>query len=363
MRRLSILILACAAIACGGDDGGGGGDGTARLLVLGTDFSTTGIASTVDIPSLEVTQNAIDGVASTDPVVRRVGDELFIVNRFGADNLTVIDPDTLTLVTQVSTGNGSNPQDVAAAGDKLYVAALGSEGVLVFDAGDLSAGPTSTIDLSSLDPDDNLPNCATLRVAGGRLYVACQILDDNDAFLTPRGPGKIAVIDPADDSLVTSFDLQNANPFGFMHEFGTELVVATVPSFGDLTQGCVEQIATGDTPSSRCVIDNVDLMGYASSIEALDGTRLLISVTEGFDADDFGPLGYLVQYDLAASSDPSPMTPSDQRPFDAVECPSGHIAVADAAGGIRIYDEAGTELTDEPLDIGLPPVARGLSCN
>lgn len=362
MKTLAILILAVGALGCGDGEGDGDGDGTARLLVLGTDFSTTGIASTIDIPSLEVTQNAIDGVASTDPVVREVGDLLYIINRFGADNLTVIDRDSLSLIEQVSTGNGTNPQDVAVAGGKLYVAALGTAGVLVFSEADLAAGPSSMIDLSSLDPDDGLPNCNTLRVSGARLYVACGILDDNDSFLTPRGVGQIAVIDIAADSLVTSFDMQNRNPFGFMQSFGSELIIATVPSFADLTSGCVEQISTGDSPSSRCVIDNSDLMGYASSIASLDGSRLLISVTEAFDGTDFGPLGYLVQYDLAAAGEPSPMTPSDQRPFDAVECPSGHIAVADAGGGVRIYDAAGTELTDAPLDIGLPPVSKGLSC-
>jgi len=364
MKRLAILILCIAG--CGSADNSTPGDGTARLVALGTDFSTTGIVSTVDIPSLEVTQNAIDGIASTDPVVRDIRGRLYVVNRFGADNITVVDRDALSLVAQVSTGNGTNPQDVEIVGDTLYVAALASAGVITFDAGDVAAGPTAMIDLSSLDPDDGIPNCSTLRASGDRLYVACGILDDTDAFLTPRGTGKIAVIDTSDDSVVTTVDMQNQNPFGFMQSMigsgGSDLVVATVPSFGDLTMGCVERISTTATPSSECLVTNSDLGGYASSIAAVDADHLLIAVTEAFDDSDFGPLGYLTQYDVLAGQAAAPMTPSEQRPFDAVLCPSGHIAIADAGGGVRIYDEGGTELTTNPLDIGLPPVSRGLSC-
>jgi hypothetical protein len=237
--------------------------------------------------------------------------------------------------------------------------------VLILDAAQPDAGVTGMIDLSDLDPDDGIPNCSSLTIAGGRLYVTCQILDDEDAFLTPRGAGKLAVVDLADDSLVTTIDMQHANPLGFVYPsdaLGGDLVVATVPSFADLSEGCVERISVSDTPTISCLVTNEELGGYASSVAETDDGELVFAVTEAFDDTDFGPIGFVITYDTAAGSlSSSPMTPTAQRPFDVAVCPTGHIALADAGGGIRIY-EGGDELTTEPLDIGLPPVARGLTC-
>lgn len=368
MNRCTLfcLVFATVAAACGGGDDGPGGDGTARVVAVGTDFSTAGIVTKIAVPSLEVTTNAVDGVASTDPVIRRFGDQLYVINRFGADNVTILDREDLSLIAQVSTGGGSNPQDVAPTADSIYVTALASPGVLVLDAADPEAGVASMIDLSDLDPEDGLPNCSTLHVVGDRLYVVCQILDDNDAFLTPRGPGQVAVIDLADDSVIDTIAMQNANPFGYLAlspALDGDLVIPTVPSFADLTQGCVQRISTGASPSVSCLVTNQELGGYAASIADTGDGSLLLAVTESFDPDDRGPLGFAIEFDPESGSvDGSPMTPNGQRPFDIAVCPSGHIALADADGGIRIYESLGTELTTEPLDIGLPPVPHGLTC-
>ncbi len=365
-HTLILLSLAACAAACGGDgDEGPPETFDARVFVVGTDFSTAGIASTVYLPSLYVDESSIDGVASTDPVLRRFGDRVYVVNRFGADNVTIVDADQEQVIAQISTGSGSNPQDVAVVGDKIYVAALGAPGVLVLDASAPQSGVVATIDLSELDPDDGLPNCSSLVAAGGRLYVACQILDDDDAMLPARGPGQISVIDTADDSVVTTVALQNPNPLGFVYPaevLDGDLVVATVPNFGDLTEGCLERIALSDPPVSSCLIENSELGGYASAVaEASDGA-LLIAVTESFDTGDFGPLGFVVSYDPEEGLAGSPMTASSHRPFDVAVCPSGDIAMADAAGGVRVFSASGQELTSELLDIGLPPAARGLTC-
>src|SRR5690606_37442985 len=119
------------------------------------------------------TQNAVAGVASTDPVVRRHGDRLYIINRFGADNVTVLDAGTLELVAQISTGPGSNPQDVAVDGDLLYVATMAGDGVAILDLTDPDAGVIDTIDLSPLDSAEDTPNCQTLALRGRHLMVAC----------------------------------------------------------------------------------------------------------------------------------------------------------------------------------------------
>lgn len=389
--RISFLILlSTLAFACSDDEPGqvpdaypaadappddtdgpmidGGLPKMATVFAVGSDYQTTGIASTISLPGLEVTQGVIDGVASTDPVVRYIDGKIYIVNRFGADNVTVIDAATMTLDGQISTGAGTNPQDVAAVDGTLYVAALGAPGVLVTSLGQPDA--PEIIDLSSLDPEDGIPNCMSIHYgeseAGGMnrrmLFVACAILDDDSEFLTPRGPGKVAVIDQETHQLLDVLELDNQNPTGLFRA-GPEsrLYIATVPNYGDLTEGCVEAIHAVAVPLHQgCAIDNAALGGYASGMTVAGDGTFHVAVTEGFDPDDFGALGSLVEVD--AQGEVTSLSPDGQRIFDVARCSTGHLAVSDAAGGVRIYNPDGTELTTELLDIGLPPVPNGLVC-
>ena len=91
--------------------------------------------------------------------------------------------------------------------------------------------------------------------------------------------------------------------------------------------------------------------------------RLYLAITTGWDAVDYQPLGKVMIYDAGTGelADES-MTPESQRAFDLALCPTGHVALADAAGGVRVYDPSGSEMTDEVLDLGLPPVSGGLVC-
>lgn len=368
-RSSSLLCCALLLAACGsGDDDGGGLPGEATVFAVSTDYVSTGVASTVAIPSLEVTQNAIAGVASTDPTVRYIDGTLYVINRFGADNITIIDPETTMLVAQISTGAGTNPHDLAVVGTRLYVAAFGSGDVLVIDAARPSEGVIATIDLSAMDPD-GVPNCTAITSVGDYVYVVCGVLDDEDGFFTPRGPGRLAVIDPSDDSLVTDIALAGTNPQGRLtvappeSSISGELLIDAVPNYGDLTEGCIERIIPGAEPEPNgCLVQHATLGGYAGSM-AWSGADLWLAVTTGWDQEDFQPLGMVIPFDTADMTlAATPMTPSSQRPFDVVRCPTGHLVVADAAGGLRVYDSAGVEQTTEPLDIGLPPIAGGQVC-
>jgi hypothetical protein len=356
--------FALALAACGDDDDGDLLPGDATAFAVATDYASTGIASTVAIPGLQVNQNAIAGIASTDPMVRLHGDRIYLVNRFGADNVTILDARAGTLIDQISTGSGSNPQDIAVAGDTLYVAALAAPGVLVLDASAPSAGVVDTIDLSALDPDDGIPNCSTLHLVGELLVVVCGVLDDNDQFLTPRGPGKVAVIDTRTATVEDVFELTHQRPLGLLQataedgDLGGDLLVATAPDFVDLTQGCIERISRAGEPRG-CAVANADLGGYASAYRHHQGT-LFIAVTTGFDSADFGPTGKVMTWSAGALG--GDMTPPGQRAFDVATCPTGHLVLADAGGGLRVYDPSGAELTANPLDIGMPPVPNGIVC-
>jgi hypothetical protein len=385
LARTHLAPLALALLAACGDnlpplaggtvaDAGGGterdaaptpdsGPTSATAFAVATDFATTGVASTISIPALDVTAPAIEGVASTDPIARLQGDRLFVVNRYGQDNITILDPARLTLIDQISTGAGSNPQDAARVGDRLYVAALASPGLLVVDLTRPDEGVVDTIDLSQLDPKDGLPDCVSVIAVGDQIVAVCTVLDES---FTPRGPGQIALI--AGGVVVDTVPMTQVRPFGLAQAApaGDSVLVTTVLDFADPDAGgCVERIAIGNgtLEASGCLVENADLGGMVSALAwnpAGDG--IWMTVTTSFDEKDFGPHGDLVS--LPAGGEPARAElPEEVRPMDLAVCPTGHLVISDATRGVRVLAPgAERELTSAPLDVGLPPVSNGLVC-
>lgn len=381
MRACNGWILAtCAVLGACGDNLGAPPDASvpaapdagepapdagvsATAFVVAGDYMGTGIASTIALPAGTVAQNVAAGVASGDPAVRHHGDRIYIINRFGADNVTVLDAGSFELIAQISTGAGSNPQDVAARGSTLYVAALNAPGILVLDVERPGDGVIQTIDLSALDPADGLPDCGSIYLVEDTLYATCGLLQN----FAPVGPGKVAIIDAASGTLTGSIDLETSNPVGFLQPapagsaLAGDLLVATV-DFGALTTGCIERIRTGDAPEAGCLVENQALGGYASDLAAGADDTLYLAIIRGYGAG--GPDAVMTSYDLGASQlRPAPISPAEQRIFDVAWCPGDLLLAADAErGGVRVYAADGSELTDDALDVGLPPVSNGTVC-
>lgn len=352
----------------GGSDGGPDAAPAApRAVAVAGDFVTpgfSGVMSALDLDTMEMSQRvAPNGAIGNDPLLRKVGNELFVVNRADGNNVTILDATTFALVEQLATGAGSNPQDVAVVGTKLFVPAMGTAGVVVATRGSTA---TTTIDLADLDPDGK-PDCVSAYAVGSDVYVACGTLDQNFA---PRGKGKVVVIDAATAMRKATLELTYPNPFGVFEEIpqraGGGLVIPTV-SFAN-SDGCVERIATGATPANAgCVVTNAALGGYAGRIEmqAVGATTMMWMIVPNgmFGA---GERSRLEGYDLGESMLwPEPITPEAQLLVDVAVCPNDLLVVADkttAANGLRVYESA-TEKTSAPLAIGLKPAStRGLVC-
>jgi hypothetical protein len=338
--------------------------------------------------------NILSDVASADPIVRGFGERIYVVNRFGFDNISIVHAEvgdatifavagdyvaagvvtsislpslavnakTPRLIDQISTGAGNNAQDVAVLGNKLYVAALAARGVLVLDADRPAAGPVATIDLGELDPD-GLPNCSSLYLAGKNLIVICGLLDQDNGF-TPRGKAAVAVIDTRMDRLVTDYRLSYARPLGLLTRIENgphkdELLIATVPDLTHPNTGCLERILPTGEPAG-CLIEHEQLGGYASAYASLPDGSLAVSVITNFDPQDLGPRGFLARVDEGVPS--YPISPPTERIFDLARCPGGEVAVSDAKRGVRVYNPDGSQLTNGPIDIGLPPGPNGLTC-
>ena len=353
-----LLLAACGGGSMSGDDDGGGddspvGDRRGTVAVVAGDFDATGLISTVTFDGT-VSADAAPGTVGADPALRRIGDELFVINRFGTggNNITILSASDLQLIDQIGTGEGSNPQDVAMVGTKLYIPALGSGALLVIDRN--TPDTIDTIDLSALD-DDGVPDCISAAALDGKVYVACGLLDSFAAVEN----GVVAVIDPATDTLEDTIELPAKNPTGWFTEVDGALLLATVPDYVDYSTGCVARI-TGD--GADCAVDNAALGGYANRLLYADGQAW--AVVAAFDAD-FDSSGWLVRFD-GGFTPSAALTPETAVIQDAALC-GGHVFAADKAfdaDGIRIYTAGGVrEETDGALDVGLPPVyGNAIAC-
>ncbi len=382
MNRSIVSILVLLAAACGDNhgsqpDAGDTGDGMPadaavprpRAIAVAGDFMSpgTGIVSRLDIDNLEMHQNLVQGAAQGDPVVRQADDKLYIVNRYGSNNVTILDASTLQLVEQISTGADSNPQDVAVVGDKLYVPATGTAGVVVLTSGSTD---TTTIDLSALDTmgmNDGKPDCVSAYAIGTKVYVACAMLDNFAAVEV----GKIAVIDSTTDTLITSVAMNYKNPYGFFvrapetSTYTGDLLIGSAPSLTAYTAGCLERVSTGDTPSVGCGPTNQQLGGFANKLAIADGGDTLYVAIGTYDASFMNPTGVLRALDLATGTlADAPISATDELVIDVAACPGGDVVAMDqtlSATGLRVW-RGQTERTTEALSIGLPPTVNGLVC-
>lgn len=307
-----------------------------------------GILSSLDLSTLAMRQNISAGVVGSDPMMKKIGNQLFIVNR-GENNITVLDAETYSYVGQLGTGAGSNPQDVAVVANKLYIPALGTSGVVVGKLGDTA---TTTIDLHAvLGTSTAFPDCVAAYAVGTDVYIACENLDTN---FTPVSNGLVAVIDSETDTVRTHFSLPVKNPQGVMHQLpNNQVVVSTY----DAADGCIAAITPGETPTATCLAMNSALGGEPTTVE-VDGTKIWVAYTTDYTD------GLLRAYDTSTSTFAAVATPPTQKIRDLAICPDGKLVVADFTGdgGLRVYD--GThELTTAAVPIGLEVgFGNGLAC-
>jgi hypothetical protein len=301
-----------------------------------------GILSVLDVDTLKMTQNIEGGVAGGDPFIKKLGDRIYVVNRT-ENNVLALDAATLHFIGQFGTGDGSNPQDVAVVGDKLYVPAFGGTGVVT---GTIGGTDVTTIDLNAaVGSTDGKPDCVGIAAVGSDLYVTCE----NLVSFMPATAGKLVVIDSTTNTVKTHIDLPVQNPQNLIAELADHTLV--VSSY-DKVNGCTMQITPGATPTATCLVGNSQLAtnGAEPTHIAVQGGKIwFASTTDYVD-------GALRSYDTATSMMGAMVAPASESIRDIAVCPNGKLVVADTAGngGLRVYQD-GTELTTAALAIGLPP--------
>jgi DNA-binding beta-propeller fold protein YncE len=197
---------------------------TATRVVVSTAsarFDSSGVA-VVDLETHEVRYTP--GLLHRDSVVRHLAGEAVFINRFGANTIqrVSLDGEVPENIKECSVSDGfdSNPHDVIAVGGKAYVTLYEGSLLRVLNPASLQTDVdpacaeliVDRIDLEPLSDEDGLPEMDQLGVYEGKLYVSLQMLD-HDRVFEPAGSGRIAIIDPTTDVVVSSIDLQIENPF------------------------------------------------------------------------------------------------------------------------------------------------------
>ncbi|MGH7740793.1 MAG: YncE family protein, partial [Candidatus Eiseniibacteriota bacterium] len=137
-----------------------------KTFVLTSDFST-GSLSVMDLSSRAVSKD-VQSVFS-DAAIRSYGGLIYVVNRYGQDNIQVIDPaNGYTTLRQFSTGPGTNPQDIAfVLPTKAYVSLYERSAIQICNPS--TGALLDTISLSAFADADHLPEMARMTIVGNRL--------------------------------------------------------------------------------------------------------------------------------------------------------------------------------------------------
>jgi hypothetical protein len=370
------LVLAASLTACGDDDGAGNGNGNGnenqnndnenqnnnsapahdRLMVATAAYGSGGGLTAVDLDTLESTVNV--ALAEDDNTLRWRSGEIWVLNRFGYDNVMILRDDDYQLVKQFSlkrhAGDGCNPQDVAfMAPDKVYVSCLQHADLLIVDPTADGSEVVGGIDLSSLADVDGWPEATRMVRHGDHVLVAIGRIDQAGSYAAVP-PSRVARIDPATDALVDAIDLASLNPTSALVPIpgSSDVLLATSGDYSGASAGLERLDPTAGT--STLVLDATDLGGIVAAF-VVDETECGFAVTMNPGTFANG----LVRFCL----DGSPVTPCiPMGTFgitDVVQIDDGRLLVTDTtatAPGVRAFDpDTCEELTPAVIPTGFAP--------
>ena len=338
--------------------------------VLTTDY-TSGTLSVVDLATRMVTCDVAD--VSPDPVARWYEGLLYVVNRYGYDNIQVIDPaQGCATARQFSVGNDTNPQDIAfASPSKAYVSRLGSPDLLIVNP---STGATlGTIALAAWADADGNPEAAHLAVVGDLLFVALERLSN----FVPADTGLVVVVDMLADTVYDADPLTAGKQVVRLSGMNPSTSFAAVPGDGTSPEvhlyiGCTGRWGVLDGGIEDIVVPMQDgaepgvirSAGFAITEVALGGDVV--------DVVGYGPEhSYAIVADLSSNTSLVSWDPPTGTKLSTLYAPAG-FSLADAAlddrrelyvcnssfaaPGLHVFRAGSDAPLAGPLSVCLPPV-------
>ncbi|MCX8071939.1 MAG: hypothetical protein N3C12_05755 [Candidatus Binatia bacterium] len=324
-------------------------------FVTATDFQTGGFALVDAEPPFAVQPTTPARRLGADPVARVFGRRVYVVNRFGSDNLQVLDAaGGFRSVVQCSTGNGSNPQDIAfRTGVVAYMPLLARPWVLKVNphpASDCSDFVLGQIDLRAFVDADGSPEANQAAVVGERLFVTLERLEN----FSPVRNGTLVVVDTRTDEVTGAVELSAPNPFGMTKGLtvrGDSLYVSLVGQFG-VADGGIEAVNLETLRASGLLLNEEELGGDVTDFVLVDEDLGYAIISR----PDFATS--LVRFSLRRRQVET-IVPASDGLSDIEASNRGYLFLTDRnlhRPGVRVFRTFdGVELTPAPLFTGLPP--------
>ena len=322
-----------------------------RAIVATTDF-TTGSLSAIDTKTQ---------AADTDLLLIH-NDLVFVLNRLGQDNIIVMSKDDLaTPITQYSTGDGTNPHEIAVLNtSKAYVTLYEKDYVLVINP--MTGDSINVIDLSAFSDMDGLPEASQMALFGNHLFIAAQRLN-REAFFSPTDFSTIVVVNIQTDTVVDldqetggiqGIFLEGTQPFG-QAQRGGKWIIANVGTFG-AQDGGIEIVDLVTMRTSGSVISEVALGGDVGPVSMLTDNEGYIVLT------DTNFTNSVKKFNLTTGV-VSKILPDHSGGFTpAISVVGSQLYVLDrgsfsdpASAGVKIYNTVSNTLVTGPIATGLPP--------
>ncbi len=312
-----------------------------HAYVTTTDFTTGGLrAANVSPPAMLPGETAV----CSDTRIRWYNGRVWVINRFGCDNVQIVDPVTLGTIHQFSTGNGSNPADVAFANGRAYITRYEMSSLLVMNP---ETGATiTTINLAPFADADGIPEMDRMVRSGAFLLVSCQRLNRNHNF-APTDTSLIVVVDTRAD---TVFDVNPVLP-------GKQGIVLTgknpvtpfitEPGSDEVLIGCVGRFGVLDGGIERIDPHQLKSLGFAISEATLGGDVNGVAWNSPTHS-------YAIISDASFNTALVSWNPTTGTKLADVYSPGG-FSLADLALDDHAQLWVANTLIAGPLDTGLPP--------
>ena len=331
-----------------------------QAVITTTDYSSGGLSS-LDLGTNTAANDHL--TIHSDAVVRVYRDKVYVLNRLGQDNVIVLDQgDLATPLTQYSTGNGSNPHDIAFVNEeKAYVSLYERTHLLIVNP--VTGDSLGSVDLSTFADADGLPETSQLAVYGGHLFAACHRLDRENGW-APTESSVIAVVDVGSDMLldadpvaegVQGIAMASRNPAGAARR-GSKWYLSAVNTYTGLTDGGIEVIDLAAMRTEGVVLDEATAGGNLSSL-------VMISESVGYAVvTDANFVNAVKRLDLATQSVSRSLDGLSGGFVPGLGVFGRRLYVLDqgsfgdpASAGVKVYDVSTDALVAGPIETGLPP--------
>ncbi len=244
---------------------------------------------------------------SSDLVLKSFFNLIFVINRFGADTIQVIDPVTFNVISNFSVGSGSNPHDIWAVSDaKAYVSRFNAEydeenndDLLIVDP--ITGDELGSIDLTAYTAEDGdgLARTTQMVVVDSNLFVCLTDLP-RDLLKGAETNGKVLVINTQTDEVIKVIELEGRNPADITYSPLTGLIYVSNTGVyedfdTDITDdfGGIEIIDPQTLESQGIVVDDLDLGGYPTEVRLASATLGFV-IVDGLFIASFNPTTYEV---------------------------------------------------------------------